>query len=101
MCLLQEQLYFPYFDPSEMHHISAPIDALTEAIKNAPSLRELEMPFCYTFPKHLLVMAQNPHLRIIRVHRQHAHAGVKFSIEHTLENDGRLKNLVVFVDRVM
>jgi hypothetical protein len=77
------------------------VDALAKAIKHAPALREMEMPFAYSFPSHLLVMAQNPRLRVIRVQRKHAHGGVTFSFEHAVQEDSRLRELVVFVDPIM
>lgn len=97
MNFLQKQLYYPYSEALELHNTSAPVNALAEAIKNAPSLRELEMAFGYSFPKQLFVMAQNPHLRVIRVYRKRIHAGVTFSFERVVENDSRLRELVVFV----
>lgn len=99
--LIQKQLYFPYSETLALRSTSTPVDVLAEAIKNAPSLQELEVPFGYSFPKHLLVMAQNPRLRIVRVYRKHAHAGVTFKFEHAVENDSRLRELVVFVDSTM
>ncbi|KAF9457470.1 hypothetical protein BDZ94DRAFT_1273075 [Collybia nuda] len=93
-----KQLYFPYSEAMGLHSTSTPVDALSQAIKDAPSLRELEMPFGYSFPKHLMTMAENPHLRVIRVYRKHTHAGVTFNFEHAVESVSRLKELVVFVD---
>lgn len=97
MNFLQKQLYYPYSEALMGAEVLCNSKALAEAIKNAPSLRELEMAFGYSFPKQLFVMAQNPHLRVIRVYRKRIHAGVTFSFERVVENDSRLRELVVFV----
>lgn len=93
--LLQKQLHFPY--PLGTHSIF--FETLSEAIKNAPSLRQLEMPFVPHHPDLLLVMAQNPELQTILVDRTpngRTYNFMNFAFDLTVEGDKRLKELVVF-----
>jgi hypothetical protein len=98
---LQRTLYFPYSEAGGLHSTTAPIDMLAEAIRDAPSLQEVIIPFAYSYPRHLSVIAQNPRLRVICVQRKREHGGATFSFEHGIHGDPRLRALVIFQETEM